>query len=103
MAKRYFRLLWKPTLKTGQKINWGGMEMDVIAPITDQLAIYGYEQRSKHPGDKRIMDEKYEKGFIYGYWFSNHCLDGELGFYHLSRLTEIKEQEFKAWKRMVTP
>lgn len=100
---RYYRLvIWTASYPEPTKINHG-MEMEAISITKEPLFIFGYEERSKYPEDQRIMDQKYEAGFIFGRWFSSICTDGELGFHHRSELTEIKEYEFKAWKRMVTP
>jgi hypothetical protein len=102
LARKYYRLTWTPRKDRKAMEARFGWDFVYMAIHDGPLNIYGYEERSKHPDDKRIMDEKYEQGFIYGQWFSSNCPEGELGFHHLSRLTEITESEFKAWKRLVT-
>ena len=99
--RRYYQLLWSPSKDRKEMESRFGKDFVYMAIHDGPLNIFGYEQRSKHPGDKQIMDEKYEQGFIYGRWFSSNCPEGEPGFYHLSKLTEITETEFKAFRRML--
>jgi len=62
------------------------------------LDIYGYETDGDDAHDQRVVDDALKRGFVYGYWFSVKCIEGEWGSHALGSLTEITEAAFEAAK-----
>lgn len=95
--RRYFKLVWYPTLPDGKKINLHGIEMTVVT-LTGPLAIFGYEDDSEYAEDHALIDKALLDGRVYGEWFSTQCVEGEWGSHLIANARQILAEEFEEAK-----
>src|SRR5215467_11558070 len=96
-SKRRFFKFWYDTTGIPEVQTTDG----AFTIITPQVRtwIYGVEEDSEYDDDHAYVDRVTEQGMIYGRWFSEVCLDGDIGVNRLARMIEITEAEFEAAKQ----